>query len=271
MNTASRTAFGLKVLTVLGLLALSSGCIVVPVPEPGETHVVYIEKSHKKRIQVGESTQNDVLDVLGSPTSIAVNPSIWMYSVNEYLSTGWELCVAFFIYGGFDGGCPGDFPGEERYSFMEIRFNDDRVVSQRRIQSLAAGECTATGFCWDGRPAFRAVRGVRKGPVWHCAVHLFTPNQEILAELDVGGAKQFDLALTRDDFQILLLQSWEPEFTLSFVDGSTRRVAVPCARNAANFLVVFEEAATYHVSWVPEDRGRLAVMNKQTLTRVNFN
>jgi hypothetical protein len=254
----------------LALVSFASGCVILPIPIPSETHLEFMDRKDGSFIEAGKSSRDDVLDNLGSPTVLSSEPSIWIYSIKEYQSTGWQVCGAAIGPSGGGAGCPTEFEGREKYSFLEIQFDSSGIVTHRQVSSLAIGECTEAGFCWDGLPAFLATRGVRVPPAWHCAVHLYTTNAAISANLEIMGPEEFDLSLTNKDFQLVLLQSWEPDIVISFDDGSKKRLPVPCDKESAHFMQIDRGASAYNMRWVPEYEGRRVVINKQTLTRVNF-
>jgi hypothetical protein len=255
----------------LALAPFASGCVILPIPIPSETHLEYMDRKAGSFIEVGKSSRDDVLDNLGSPTVLSSERSIWIYSIREYESTGWRVCGAVIGPGGGAGaGCPTEFVGREKYSFLEIQFDSSRIVTHRQISSLSIGECTEAGFCWDGLPAFLATRGGRASPAWHCAVHLYTPNAAISAKLEIMGSEEFDLSLTDNDFQLVLLQPWQPDIVISFDDGSKKRAPVSCDKESAHFVRIDRGASAYNMRSVPEHEGRRVVINKQTLTRVNF-
>ncbi|MGI9200397.1 MAG: hypothetical protein ACR2QL_05020 [Woeseiaceae bacterium] len=257
----------INLLIALAMLPLLAGCIAVPIPDLPETHVQYLDNKPRSRIEVGKTSRDDVLDNLGSPTALSANPSIWMYSIKEYTSTGWEFCFALMIHQYMPIECLPKIEGEETLSFLEIRFDDSRTVTQKRVVKLALDECTDTGFCWDGYLSFNP-----SGPTkpWHCAVHLFTNHAAISTKIDTARSKEYELSLTANDFQIFLLQPWEPEVIFAFDDGSKKRVTVPCDRKSAHFVFVFKKAAAFDVKVIPEHKARPLIVGKQTLTRVNF-
>jgi len=253
----------------LALVPFASGCVILPIPIPSETHLEFMDREAVDFIEVGKSSRDDVLDNLGSPTVLSVEPSIWIYSIREYLSARWRLCGAIGGPSG-DAGCWKASEGKEKYSFLEIRFDSSRIVTHRQISSVAIGECTEAGFCWNGLPAFRAARGAQVSSVNHCAVHLYTPDTAISAKLKIDGSDEFGLSLTNNDFQLVLLQRWQPHFDISFDDGSKERVRVPCDTESAHFAQIDKETYAYNVRRVPEYDGRRAVISKRTMTRVNF-
>ena len=254
----------------LTLLTFASGCVILPIPVPSETHLDFMGKEAIDFIEVGKSSRNDVLDNLGSPTVLSNEPSIWIYSMREYLSTRWRTCVAIFSPTGAEAGCSKANEGKEKYSFLEIHFDSSRIVTHRQISSLAFGECTETGFCWNGLPAFRASRGAQVAAAKYCAVHIFTPDTAISAKLNFDASDEFDLSLTNDDFQLVLLQRWQPHIDISFDDGSRKRIRVPCDKKSTHFVKIDRGSFTYNVRLVPEHDGRRVVIGKRTLTRVNF-
>ena len=131
----------------LALLPFASGCVILPIPVPSETHLEYMDREAVDFIEVGKSSRDDVLYNLGSPTVLSVDPSIWIYSVREYLSTRWRTCGAIIAPSGPEGGCSRATKGKEKYLFLEIGFDGSRIVTHRQISSLATGECTEAGFC----------------------------------------------------------------------------------------------------------------------------
>jgi hypothetical protein len=251
----------------LTLLFFASGCVIVPIPVSSETRLEYMGIEAGDILEVGKSSRDDVLDHLGGPTVLSVNPSIWIYSMKEYLSMRWRTCGGVAGYG---GGCSKASEGEEMYSFLEIRFNSSRIVTHKQIVSLALGECTEAGFCWDGLPAFRTTRGDRISAANYCAVHLYTPNNAISARLKIEGSDEFDLSMANNDFQLALLRPEEPDIGISFDDGSKERVHVPCSTGSAHFVQIGKATSVYHARLVPEHDGRRVVISKRTLTRVNF-
>ncbi len=280
MSTRSKRFLSLRTHWYIGitlaLLPFASGCAIVPIPIPSETHLEYMDREAADFIEVGKSSRDDVLYNLGSPTVLSVDPSIWIYSVREYLSTRWQLCYAIIAPSDIAAGCSNNFArplateGKEKYLFLEIGFDSSRIVTHRQISSLAIRECTEAGFCWNGLPAFRPTRGGNGVPAKYCAVHLYTPNTAIFAKLKIDGSDEFDLSLTNNDFQLVLLQLWQHQIVISFDDGSKQRIPVPCDTKSAHFAQIDRGAYSYNVRLVPEHDGRHAVISKRTLTRVNF-
>ena len=254
----------------LTLLPVVSGCVFLPIPVASETHLEFMGREAVDFIEVGKSSRNDVLDELGSPTVLSNEPSIWIYSMREYLSTRWRVCGAVFSPTGAEAGCSKTNKGKEKYSFLEIHFDSSRIVTHRQIASLAFGECTETGFCWNGLPAFRATRGAQVAAPNYCAVHIFTPNTAISAKLKMDASDEFDLSLTNDDYQLVLLQRWQPHIDISFDDGSRKRLPVPCGKESAHFVKIDRGAFVYNVRLVPEHDGRRVVIGKRMLTQVNL-
>ena len=254
----------------LALAPFASGCVILPIPIPSETHLEFMGREAVDFIEVGKSSRDDVLDNLGSPTVLSSEPSIWIYSIREYQSTGWRVCGAVIGLGGGGGGCSKASEGKEKYSFLEIHFDSSRIVTHRQISGLAVGECTEAGFCWNGLPAFRATRGTQVAAAKYCAVHIYTPNAAISAKLKIDGSDEFDLSLTNDDFQLVPLQSWQPDIVISFDDGSKKRIPVPCDTESAHFIRIDRGTFAYNAILVPEHDGRRIVISKRTLTRVNF-
>jgi hypothetical protein len=250
----------------LTLLPFVSGCVILPIPVPSETHLDFMGREAVDFIEVGKSSRNDVLDNLGSPTVLSNEPSIWIYSMREYLSTRWRTCGGIISpTGAAEAGCSKANEGKEKYTFLEIQFDSSRIVTHRQISSLAFGECTETSFCWNGLPAFRATQGAQDSAPNYCAVHIFTPNTAISAKLKMDASDEFDLSLTNDDFQLILLQRWQPHIDISFDDGSKKRVRVPCGKESAHFVKIDKGAFAYNVRLVPEHDGRRVVIGKRML------
>jgi len=256
----------------LALLPFASGCVILPVPVPSKTHLEFMDREAVDFIEVGKSSRDDVLDNLGSPTMLSVEPSIWIYSIREYLSTRWRACGVIIGPGDGAAGCSKATDGKEKYSFLEIRFDSSRIVTHRQIYSLAIGECTEAGFCWswNGLRAFRAKRGAQVASANHCAVHFYTPDTAISAKLKIDGSDEFDLSLTNNDFQLVQLQRGQPPFVISFDDGSKKHVRVPCYKESGHFVQIDRGMFAYNVRLVPEHDGRRVVISKRTMTRVNF-
>jgi len=254
----------------LTFLLFASGCVILPDQVPSETRLKFMYKDAVGFIEVGKSSRDDVLHNLGSPTLLSAKPSIWIYSMREYLSTRWRVCHVIASPYGVGSGCSKASEGKERYSFLEIQFDSSRIVTHRQISSLAIGECTEAGFCWNGLPAFRATRGARIASVNHCAAHIYTPNTAISAKLKINASDEFNLSLTNNDFQLILLQRQQPLIVFSFDDGSKKRVRVPCDTESAHFVRIDREMLAYNVRLVPEHDGRRVVIGKRTMTRVNF-
>ena len=254
----------------LTLLTFASGCVILPIPVPSETRLEFIDKEAVGFIEVGKSSRDDVLDNLGSPTVLSVKPSIWIYSMREYLSTRWRVCHVIASPYGVGSGCSKANEGKERYSFLEIQFDSSRIVSHRQISSLAIGECTEAGFCWNGLPAFRATRGAQVASPSYCAAHIYTPNTAISAKVKINVTDEFDLSLTTNDFQLILLQRRQPLIVFSFDDGSKKHVRVPCDTKSAHFVRIDRGTFAYNVRLMPEHDGRRVVISNRTLTRVNF-
>ena len=254
----------------LTLLPFASGCVVLPIPVPSETHLEFMGREAVDFIEVGKSSRNDVLDNLGSPTVLSIEPSVWIYSMREYLSTRWRACGAIIGPTGVEGGCSKASEGKEKYSFLEIQFDSSRIVINRQISSLDIGECTEVGFCWNGLPTFRATRGAQVASPNYCAAHIYTPNTAISTKVKINVSDEFDLSLTNNDFQLILLQRRQPLIVFSFDDGSKKRVRVPCDTESAHFVQIDRGTFAYNVRLVPEHDGRRVVIGKRTLTRVNF-
>ena len=255
----------------LTLLFFASGCVIVPIPVPSETRLEFMDREAIGFIEVGKSSRDDVLDNLGSPTVLSIEPSIWIYSMREYLSTRWRACGAIIApVAGGGGACGKASEGKEKYSFLEIQFDSSRIVTHRQISSLAIGECTEAGFCWNGLPAFGATRGAQVASPNYCAAHIYTPNTAISAKVKINVSEEFDLSLTNNDFQLILLQRRQPLIVFLFDDGSKKRVRVPCDTESAHFVKIDRGTFAYNVRLVPEHDGRPVVISKRTLTRVNF-
>ena len=143
-------------------------------------------------------------------------------------------------------------------------------MTHRQIVSLIGPECTEAGFCWNGSPFFRTTRGALVAAINYCAVHLYTSDTAISATLKLEGSDKFDLSMNDDDFQLALLQHRQSEIDISFDDGSEKHLRVPCQTASAHFVRIDRGASAYSMRFVPEHEGRRVVINKQTLTRVNF-
>lgn len=252
----------------LTLLPFASGCIVLPIPIPSQSHQEFMGREAVDFVEVGKSSRDDVLEHLGSPTVLSAEPSIWIYSMREYLSMRWRTCVGVAGYG---GGCFKPSKGKEKYSFLEIRFDSSRVVTHRQFVSLASGECTESGFCWNGLPSFRTTRSAQVSAVNYCAVHFYTPNTAISAQLSLGGSDAFDLSMTNNNFQLALLQRrGRPNIGISFEDGSKKNIYVPCDTGSAHFVQIRRGTSAYKARLVPEHVGRPVIISRLALTRVNF-
>lgn len=251
------------------LAPLLSGCVIIPVPLVGETYESYMDRKDRSFIEAGETNRQEVLEYLGSPTALSAGRGIWVYSIKDYLSMGWALCVMVLITPE-GGACPTEFEGEEKSQFLEIEFDDAGIVSGRRVTSLATGECSKSGFCWDDQPAFVTVSGDRVKPDYHCAVHFYSADVPISAKLELPGTKAFDLSLNIRNFQVVLLQRREAQIVIRFDDGSNQKMLIPCGEVSANFVHISRKKGRYRVWLVPEFEGRPVIINKPRMIAINF-
>jgi hypothetical protein len=249
-------------------IIITSGCVILPIPVPSKSHLEFMGREAVDFVEVGKSSRENVLDNLGSPTVLSAEPSIWIYSMREYLSMRWRTCAG--VVGG-DAGCSKASKGKEKYLFLQIRFDSARIVTHAQIVSLAIGECTDAGFCWNRLPSFRTTRGAEVSAVNYCAVHFYTPNTAISAKLKLDGSDEFDLSMTNNNFQLALLQRRKrPDIGITFDDGSLKHVRVPCDKASAHFVQVDRGTSAYNMRLVPEHVGRRVIISKLALTRVNF-
>lgn len=261
---------------IIVLMLLLSACIIIPVPVPviGETQDSYLQKEDIGFIEIRKSSRTDILAKLGSPTALSAEPPIWVYSIEQYLATAWDICafVIFPLGVAMELGavCPTESERSQKHSFLEVQFDDAGIVTGLNIDSLDDGACSKFGFCWDEQPTFLTANGSKVAPDWNCAVHLYTVGSPISAKLEIIGPKEFDLSLSKESFHIVLLQRWEPDIVILFDDGSRRRLPVACDTASAHFVQIDKAKSGYRVWQVPEVEGRKVVINKQSLLAVNF-
>ncbi len=270
MGATKALQAGRQLAATLLLTTLLCGCVIIPVPVPGETYERYMAREDRTFIELGKTSRQQVLAALGSPTALSTRHALWVYTIEEYLSTGWEICALVVVPPDAGGDCPKKIKGRQKHRFLALRFDTAGIVEHREIIVLEDGECDETGFCWNIGPAFRTVNGLWQPPDWHCAVHLYSGNARIEGMVETTAGKRYELLLTRDNFQIVLLQREEPTIDLIFDDGARKRTAIPCDRASAHFVQVDRKASGYRVRRVPEHGGRLNIIRKETLVATNF-
>jgi hypothetical protein len=228
-----------------------------------------MDKNAANFLEVGKTSQDDVLDELGAPTFLSDELSLWIYFVKHYLPTGWRICAAAVTPSGAGAGCPTEYVARNKLSLLEIQFDSSRSVADWKLVNLKDPECTEAGFCWNGAPLFRTAQGVVAKTSDLCAIHFYTSEPAITATLKLEGIDEFELSMTSNDYQPLLKHG-QPEVRVSFDDGSERLLRVPCQLQSAHFVQLSRGTSAYEMRYVSEHEGRRAVIGKQSLTRLNF-
>jgi hypothetical protein len=117
-----------RVLLVLGFVALLGGCIGVPLPS--KTTVEMIPKEKLSFLEVGQTTKAEVRQTLGEPWKIDLAENKWTYRVRRAKSGRWVWCFS----PGFGGqGDCGVTEGEDALYVLRIDFDEADVATGKKI------------------------------------------------------------------------------------------------------------------------------------------
>lgn len=242
---------------VLGLLLVTLGCVVVPIPTAKKTLVgTEIEAARQKLIQPGVTTASEVVKELGPPTARFDDIRVYAYA--------WESRIGYLLWafggGGPEAGTTGDGGVETLTQGYVLLIEFDEHNHVRRFERTKKGShdtvrSRAVAWAKAGKSAAAlALPGKFVSlviPPGQTAIYIYRPggwSEPVLAggvAVKVGVAEQKRADLRRKEFVAWVVEPGSYEISMSpyYLPGNKTTYSPGTLAGYTNVTVLPDQAA----------------------------
>lgn len=226
-------------LALFVLLAFSTqGCSFPIVSSPAHgVDVDYIDESAQEAIEVGSTSEIEIVNAIGTPDLKVPNPSRWYYKIARERPGVRKTCMLL----GLGMACTEPQGDLQLVTYLELFFDDSGVLIDKRIYDLRASRCNEYGVCLSDDGLSLAVdasesddlasKKINAVPLT-CKVYVYRLSNSLpISAVWLKGSDIAFQVVRPDRYQIMELSEEAPELIAGFIpifreDENRRLVAV---------------------------------------------